>query len=305
MDGRSERRSLLALPSLGPTAEQEPSAPHQSLTSPHRSAGTPRRTEKAVIVRRPTSQVPQHTALGLRTAAPGHLPSASQPKGTRSKPGSRTTQSACRLRLLAPAERALANRKGPTQPAGKEARAVPDTVLEPLGVVRLSLYNTSNHCYINSLVLSWLWCAAALRLDFHTAFGAASTALKAVFQARTCSVASLLPWHVLLRGWANVNQQHDVVEFSQHILHQAAMPMLQGQWIAIDMGLRQVVDRHSTLHPIILDLPVGEHLLQDLVEAWSAAECVCGLTQAPQCLVLQVRVAFTLKALFCARLSRL
>ena len=174
VDGGSERRSLLVLPSLGPTAGQEPSAPHQSLRSPHRSANTPRRAEKAVTPRRPTSQVPQHTALGLRTAAPSHLPSASQPKGTRSKPGSRTTQSACRLRLLAPAERALANRKGPTQPAGKEARAVPGTALEPLGVVRLSLNNTSNHCYINSLVLSWLWCAAALRLDFHTAFGAAS-----------------------------------------------------------------------------------------------------------------------------------
>ena len=96
-----------------------------------------------------------------------------------------------------------------------------------------------------------------------------------------------------------MNQQHDVVEFSQHILHQAAMPMLQGQWIAIDMGLRQVVDRHSTLHPIILDLPVGEHLLQDLVEAWSAADCVCGLTQAPQCLVLQVRRFHFEGALLC------
>ena len=115
---------------------------------------------------------------------------------------------------------------------------------------------------------------------------------------RTCGQKFLtkdLMWQPLVRGWRDINRQHDVVEFASYMFTRHHVAAVQGEWEA-RTGIPTVGQPGDTGHssqPLLLHLP---HLppglvtlkVQSLVDQWHAQEAIHAFTVAPSILFIQL-----------------
>ncbi|CAE7618384.1 ML1 [Symbiodinium sp. CCMP2592] len=103
-------------------------------------------------------------------------------------------------------------------------------------------------------------------------------------------------WRLLLRGWTDVQRQHDVIEFAAHINNKHELQLFQGQWetrkvfegvpSAIEMGLTtQPLQLYMPELPPGLDAPLS---IQRLMDHWMHHDGVSAFTVAPSILLLQI-----------------
>ena len=98
---------------------------------------------------------------------------------------------------------------------------------------KLQLLNSTSICYINAFVLAYLWACGSLDATDHQFYGACTQAWRDVLYARKpISIISLLSWRFLLRGWASLNQQHDVAEFAYFAICRFQPSVCFGTWQA-------------------------------------------------------------------------
>ena len=98
----------------------------------------------------------------------------------------------------------------------------------------LVLRNTSNHCYINSVVRTLLW-TIVLDPGLDDSFGSAGlTFLKQLLKhnGKPMLIAGQLMFNFALRGWRSPSQQHDCAEFYQHIIARLGATAFEGTWEA-------------------------------------------------------------------------
>ena len=160
------------------------------------------------------------------------------------------------------------------------------------------LGNASNHCYMNSWVQVMLW---AIERDVEVRLpqmGRCAQFFRHLCGMRTCGQKCLtkdLMWQPLVRGWRDINRQHDVVEFASYMFTRHHVAAVQGEWEARTgiPTLGQPGDAGHSSQPLLLHLP---HLppglvtlkVQSLVDQWHAQEAIHAFTVAPSILFIQL-----------------
>ena len=153
----------------------------------------------------------------------------------------------------------------------------PSRELSLNAVLKLSLYNRSNLCYLNTSVLATTW--AVLQLQRH---GTTDLALHSCFHAlasgstrpAATQVAQLLQWRLLLGQWPQLGRQHDICEFLNYLVprclrwaHGALIPKWEAR--RHRNGHLCVLDSGTTHLPLPIPLCSGEVChLQWCVDAW-------------------------------------
>ena len=185
------------------------------------------------------------------------------------------------------------------RPCGKSTVGLldPSRELSLNAVLKLSLYNRSNLCYLNTSVLATTW--AVLQLQRH---GTTDLALHSCFHALASSstrpaatqVAQLLQWRLLLGQWPQLGRQHDICEFLNYLVprclrwtHRALIP----KWKARRHrnGHLCVLDSGTTHLPLPMPLCSGEVChLQWCVDAWHQQGSVHALTSPAPLVCLQL-----------------
>ena len=77
------------------------------------------------------------------------------------------------------------------------------------------------------------------------------------FSSNAIYVHSMKSWRAAMRTWTSLHQQHDVVEFAEHIINHAKFPCAMGGWAAhmlVENTVR-VWDSGATSKGICLRLP--------------------------------------------------
>ena len=162
----------------------------------------------------------------------------------------------------------------------------------------LFLGNVSNHCYMNSWVQVMLW---TIELDAEARLPQMGRC--AQFFRHLCGLTGRgqrfltkdLMWQPLIRGWKDINRQHDVVEFAAHMFARHGVALVQGEWEA-RTGLPMVGqpgDAGQCSQPLLLHLPhlppgLAALQVQSLVDQWHAQEAIHAFTVAPSILVMDV-----------------
>ncbi|CAE7728748.1 unnamed protein product [Symbiodinium sp. CCMP2592] len=103
-------------------------------------------------------------------------------------------------------------------------------------------------------------------------------------------------WRLLLRGWTDVQRQHDVIEFAAHIKNKHELVLFQGQWETRKTfdGVPSAIEMGLTTQPLQLympELPPGLDAalsVQRLMDHWMHHDGVSALTVAPSVLLLQI-----------------
>ena len=158
---------------------------------------------------------------------------------------------------------------------------------------KLQLLNSTSICYINAFVLAYLWACGSLDATDHQCYGACTQAWRHVLYARKpISIISLLSWRFLLRGWASLNQQHDVAEFAYFALCRFQPSVCFGTWQARqsrsgECTVTDAGDLFAAL-PLHLTAETTIHQLQDLVDGWHRQAAVHALLHPPTLLFLQI-----------------
>ena len=161
----------------------------------------------------------------------------------------------------------------------------------------LVLRNTSNYCYINSVVRTLLW-TIVLDPGLDDSFGSAGlTFLKQLLKhnSKPMLIAGQLMFSFALRGWRSPSQQHDCAEFFQHIIARLGATAFEGTWEArrLDedaLGDHRCVrlDYGRCTQAISLDIPEGsEHDTQYLLHCWHTQAHPHALQVAPNLLLLR------------------
>ena len=138
-------------------------------------------------------------------------------------------------------------------------------------VLRLALRNPSQHCYINSFVLSYLWTHCLLKAPEAQLFGDHIQAWRDVlYGPMRTTIYGMPSWSRLFRGWSMPASQHDVAEFQLHIMEPL---LLNGEWQSRQLaGPESVItsDRGCLSAPIVLHLGLASSSdsLQGCVDRW-------------------------------------
>ena len=109
------------------------------------------------------------------------------------------------------------------------------------------------------------------------------------------SLAKDMMWRPLIRGWRDINRQHDVVEFAAYMFDRHGVTLVQGEWEArtgIPM-VGQPGDVGQCTQPLLLHLPnlppgLAALQVQSLVDQWHAQEAIHAFTAAPSVLIIQL-----------------
>ncbi|CAE7254236.1 unnamed protein product, partial [Symbiodinium sp. CCMP2592] len=94
---------------------------------------------------------------------------------------------------------------------------------------RLRLQNPGNHCYFNSFVqvLCWLLHRDPDRLASLGRCAQFINSLRHSSTEKSHNLMSNFLWRILLRGWTDVQRQHDVVEFAAHFVNKHELVLFQ------------------------------------------------------------------------------
>ena len=161
-------------------------------------------------------------------------------------------------------------------------------------VVRLVLRNPSQHCYINSFALAWLWAFCLLEAPDAQFFGSFPQAWRDIlYNQQPLTIYRLASWTRLFRGWQSPASQHDVVEFIVHLFSRMQPLALGGEWQAkLGIGGTQAiaVDSGSLTSPIILHLrgDGNDDTLQGCIDRWHQQAYLHGLKEAYPVVLLQL-----------------
>ena len=158
----------------------------------------------------------------------------------------------------------------------------------------LILNNPTQHCYINSFVLAWLWIFGLLEAPEAQFFGDHVQAWRDVLYSHTpITVYRLTSWTRLFRGWHAPASQHDAADFITHVMRRMQPLALQGEWQS-RLGQRgemaNVIDSGSLLSPIVLHL-LGdgqEDDLQSCIHRWHQQAYRHGLKEAYPVIMIQL-----------------
>ena len=158
----------------------------------------------------------------------------------------------------------------------------------------LILNNPTQHCYINSFVLAWLWAFGLLEAPEAQFFGDYVQAWRDVLHSRDrITIYRLASWTRLFRGWHAPASQHDAADFITHVMHRMQPLALQGEWQSrLGMGgeLANVIDSGSLLSPIVLHLMGDgqEDDLQSCIQRWHQQAYKHGLKEAYPVVLVQL-----------------
>ena len=163
-------------------------------------------------------------------------------------------------------------------------------------LLKLSLKNPSNLCYLNSTLIALVW--TLLQAQLHGILQKALVpALSFLAQVQTTrhatstQVLNHLPLLTKLQAWNNLHIQHDVAELVAYLLPRLHQQGFQGSWEARcrTEDVIHVTDRGTALAPVILSLHAGEQLiLQSMIDQWHAQASVHALTQQTPIVCLQI-----------------
>ena len=158
----------------------------------------------------------------------------------------------------------------PSSPGAPSALAARETagILPQELVLRLQLKNSSNHCYMNSFILAFLWLATHPVGTQVELFGGLVSSVKPLLQgrARTFALIDLFMWRMFVQAWPRHSQEHDVVEFTMFLMRKATPPSYAGTWKAWGPEAK---DQGHTHCPIIVDPVQPDCILQDAVACGS------------------------------------
>ena len=98
-------------------------------------------------------------------------------------------------------------------------------------------------------------------------------------------------WRAFIAGWANSQQQQDVVEFASFFCRRHSISLVAGEWEARTNvhGVGQPGDAGLSAQPLLLHLPnippglAPQLQVQTLVDQWYAQEAIHAFTVHPQC----------------------
>ena len=163
-------------------------------------------------------------------------------------------------------------------------------------LLRASLHNDTNLCYLNSTALAATW--TLLQVQLH-GFGyiRIAPALRLLCNPHSSAYHALrlirqLPWSLLLQGWPRLHHQHDVPELITHLFPRLAIQGLATRWearVMTDTGIR-VWDSGTLQSPLILPPPAEDHLyLQRLIDMWHFQASVHALISPPPIICLQLQ----------------
>ena len=163
-------------------------------------------------------------------------------------------------------------------------------------LLKLSLRNPTNLCYLNStlIALAWTLLQAQLHGTLHQALVPALSFLAQVPPGRhttSTQVLNHLPLLTKLQAWSNLHVQHDVAELVTYLLPRLHQQGFQGSWEARCKvaDITRVTDSGTTLAPVTLALHAGEQLiLQSMIDQWHAQASVHALAQSTHIVCLQI-----------------
>ncbi|CAE7254612.1 unnamed protein product, partial [Symbiodinium microadriaticum] len=115
----------------------------------------------------------------------------------------------------------------------------------------------------NTKALCWV---ALLTDDAASCGGKARSAIMLAQRAHKPYLPDCIAWHQVLRGWAQLKQQHDAGMFLAHVLHYAAPVALRGTWQARLCNPDTVTDEGPLTSPILLEVQGQD--LQSAVHHW-------------------------------------
>ena len=278
----------LGLPTMGPAnpspdGGQQPSAPrlpgaaHPPFS--HGSGGAPEGC---------CSPVQCHPPAGSRTEGDGSIYVGDWASRRRSGrcmegPGSSSRASSptdCGHAVEARWTSALQPGGGRTEDAGRT-----------LGLI---LNNPTQHCYINSFVLAWLWTFGCLEAPEAQFFGEYAQAWRDILHSSApVTVFRTASWTRLFRGWSAPASQPDAADFITHVMTRMQPLALQGVWqsrLGVGWGQADVIDSGSLLSPIVLHLSGDgkEEDLQGCIDRWHRQAYLHGLCQAYPVVLVQL-----------------
>ena len=175
-------------------------------------------------------------------------------------------------------------------PAGTEA-----TEARLRQVASLALHNSRNYCYQHAFLISWIWsmiqsCCLQGRPFFDLSLaGKGASIIRKLLDTNPNRLSSMFEWTPVLQQWRRPQEQHDVGEFTVHVLSKLQPPILQGRWLArlADPMVRNV-DSGVTVAPITLTIPARASNLQDCVNAWHSQAAIHALEAPVPLIVLQL-----------------
>ena len=199
----------------------------------------------------------------------------------------------------------------PAVPTSQSAAAGP-VGPPPAAVLGIVLCNTSNHCYVNEVVLALLWTAAHVEGGWRIADMALSRLLRWLTRARQDTSTSVGPrsgidlwdlrgWRDIVYYWQDPHRQQDAGEFLQHLAPRITDSAASQGWqsrtqATSDPTQSAQVSDQGTLWPLVLavSLPELQALqsqplsLQQLLIAWRNQAARHAILEAPDILALQI-----------------
>ena len=108
--------------------------------------------------------------------------------------------------------------------------------------------------------------------------GKGASIIRKLLDTNPDRLSSMFEWTPVLQQWRRPQEQHDVGEFTVHVLSKLQPPILQGRWLArlADPMVRNV-DSGVTVAPITLTIPARASNLQDCVNAWHSQAAIHAL----------------------------
>ena len=147
------------------------------------------------------------------------------------------------------------------------------------------LQNPHQICYLNSVAQALCW-VALLTDDAASCGGKARSAIMLAQRAHKPYLPDCIAWHQVLRGWAQLKQQHDAGMFLAHVLHYAAPVALRGTWQARLCNPDTVTDEGPLTSPILLEVQGQD--LQSAVHHWHRQHTIHAIDTHGGVLVLQL-----------------
>ena len=164
-------------------------------------------------------------------------------------------------------------------------------------LLKVSLHNDTNLCYLNSTAIAASWTILQAQLhdqgDLHLA-----PALRLLCNRdesalhRPLKLISQLPWSVLLQGWRDIHRQHDAPELVTHLLPRLRVNSPDARWearVSTEQGLR-IQDTGRMHSPLLMFPHPGDALyLQRVIDQWHLQAAVHALVTPPHILCIQLQ----------------
>ena len=165
----------------------------------------------------------------------------------------------------------------------------------------LALHNPNNYCYQHTFVLTWMWTMLQVPLVQgpgrlkEDVVGQGYNLMQQLLHRQPRRLHHAMAWGTFVQTWQRQQAQHDVTEFSSHVLKLLNPPCMQGRWQSRlqDPNVR-VCDQGTLMAPIVLCIPESALCLQDCVNAWHSQLAIHGLEASSRVVLLQLgRFAYT------------